>query len=51
MWDWFVKRGWASRELRLVQQTREINPPYRTSFIYVYYYAIDAAFKKLLGIQ
>lgn len=28
MWDWFVKRGWASRGLRLAQ-TREINPSYR----------------------
>ena len=32
MWDWFVKRGWASRGLRLAQ-TREINPSYRLKVV------------------
>jgi hypothetical protein len=36
MWDWFVKRGWASRGLRLAQ-TREINPSYRLKVVQLYY--------------
>ena len=32
VWDWFVKRGWASRGLRLAQ-TREINPSYRLKVV------------------